>query len=174
MPIVSVQLFPGRDMVMKEFLGRAIVDAVSEIAGTQREAVHVIFNEVPADEWAIGLGLVANRPSPPPAKHIPANVSVERATLKNGKRSGYVAWRREVVLPFLASQEGFLSSALIGISDDSPEVVIIEKWTSREARGRCEATPAALAIREAEQEFVDGPASNTIDGHVVDVFHGRT
>jgi len=49
--------------VMKEFLGRAIVDAVSEIAGRPRENVQVLFLRCPTDEWAIGPTLVSSRPA---------------------------------------------------------------------------------------------------------------
>ena len=65
MPIVRVEMFRGRTTVMKEFLGRAIVDAVSEIAGPPRENVQVLFSDVGTDEWAIGPTLVANRPAAP-------------------------------------------------------------------------------------------------------------
>lgn len=174
MPIVSVQLFPGRNVVMKEFLARAIVDAISEIAGTTRGAVHVLFEEVPKDEWAIGPGLVSSSHAPPPAEHVPSLVCVERAKLKDGKRADYVAWRRDSVCPFLASQEGFLSSTLLTVTDDVDELVIVDKWTSPEALERSASHPRAAELREEAQQFLHGPAADEFAGRVVDVFHDRS
>ena len=53
MPIFSGQAVPGARRGPEEFLARSIVDTMSEIAGTGREGVHVIFDEVERADWAI-------------------------------------------------------------------------------------------------------------------------
>ena len=101
MPIVRVEMFRGRTTVMKEFLGRAIVDAVSEIAGPPRENVQVVFSDVGTDEWAIGPTLVSSRPPAPAPAYVPAVVVVESVALKAGKSDGVpgLAARRRAPLP---------------------------------------------------------------------------
>jgi 4-oxalocrotonate tautomerase len=170
-PIVRVEMFRGRTTVMKEFLGRAIVDAVSEIAGPPRENVQVVFSDIATDEWAIGPTLVSSRPAAPAPKYVPAVVSVERVTVKPGQEEGYLAWRRDSVLPFLASQQGFLTSALL--RGEAGAYVVVEKWTSPEARHRSLAGERAVELR-AEQDQFAGSSSVELSGRVVDVFRGRS
>ena len=52
MPIITVQLFPGRTVEQKRDMAKAITDAVVEIAKTTPEATHVIFQDVAQDDWA--------------------------------------------------------------------------------------------------------------------------
>ena len=52
MPIVTVQLFPGRTVEQKRELAKAITDDVVNIANTTADATHVIFNDVSQDNWA--------------------------------------------------------------------------------------------------------------------------
>ncbi len=171
MPIVRVEMFRGRTTVMKECLGRAIVDAVSEIAGPPRENVQVLFSDVATDEWAIGPTLVSSRPAAPAPKYVPAVVVVERVALKAGKSAEYLAWRRDAVLPFLAAQPGFLSSTLLGTGEGS--YVLVEKWTTPEAREKSGADERASQLQAEEEQFV---VSRTEDvaGRVVDVLRGRS
>ena len=171
MPIVRVEMFRGRTTVMKEFLGRAIVDAVSEIAGPPRENVQVVFSDIATDEWAIGPTLVSSRPAGPAPVYVPAVVTVESLTLKAGQSDEYITWRREAVLPFLASQPGFLSSTLL--SGEAGAYVVVEKWTSPEAREKSWAGERAGALRAEAEEFV-GSSSQDLSGRVVDGFRGRS
>ena len=164
-------MFPGRTTVMKELLGRAIVDAVAEIAGPPRENVQVLFSEVRTDEWAIGPTLVSSRPAPGPHQYVPALVAVESVTLKPGAGDDYVAWRRDAVLPFLATQQGFLSSTLLRA--DGGGFVVIEKWACPQARERSFADKRAGELRAEAARFVER-ATDAIEGRVVDVFHGRS
>lgn len=174
MPIVSVQLFPGRTATMKELLARAIVDAVSELAGPPREAVQAFFVEVTKDDWAIGPTLVSSRAAAPPPAHVPALVSAIRLRPKEGERDAYVAWRRDSLLPFLAAQEGFLSSTLLAADDTGDELLAVYKWVSPEVRERFRSLERAAELHEEEQRFLDGPAVEVLTGRVVDVLHGRT
>jgi 4-oxalocrotonate tautomerase len=171
MPIVRVEMFRGRTTVMKEFLGRAIVDAVSEIAGPPRENVQVVFSDVGTDEWAIGPTLVSSRPPAPAPAYAPAVMVVESVALKAGKDKEYLAWRRDAVLPFLASQPGFLSSTLLKVGEDA--YVVVEKWTNPQAREKSLADERTVALGVEETQFV-ASRSTELTGGVVDVFRGRS
>ncbi len=52
MPIVTVQLFPGRTTEQKREMAKEITDAVVRIANTTPEATHVIFQDVSQSDWA--------------------------------------------------------------------------------------------------------------------------
>jgi len=54
MPVIHVEMWPGRTHQQKQELAKAITDAVVKIANTTPEATIVIFNEVPKDSWAQG------------------------------------------------------------------------------------------------------------------------
>ena len=171
MPIVRVEMFRGRTTLMKEFLGRAIVDVVSEIAGPPRENVQVVFTDVGTDEWAIGPTLVSSRPPAPAPQYEPALMVVERVSLKVGQSDGYLAWRRNAVLPFLSTQPGFLSSTLLNVGSDA--YVTVDKWTTPEAREKSQADERAAALRAEETKYV-ASTSEELAGRVVDVFRGRS
>lgn len=53
MPIVRVEMWPGRTEAQKADLARAITQAVVTIAGTTPEATIVIFNDIPKHDWAV-------------------------------------------------------------------------------------------------------------------------
>ncbi len=52
MPIVRIELWPGRTEQQKRELAKAISDAVVRIAGTTPEATFVIFTDVEKANWA--------------------------------------------------------------------------------------------------------------------------
>ena len=52
MPIVRVEMWPGRTQAQKRELARAITEAVCNIAQTTPEATIVIFQEVAKEDWA--------------------------------------------------------------------------------------------------------------------------
>lgn len=54
MPIVRVELWPGRTKEQKKDLAKAITDAVENVMGTAPDRTTVIFNEVSKDDWAQG------------------------------------------------------------------------------------------------------------------------
>ena len=54
MPIVRVEMWPGRTHEQKKELAKAITDAVVKIAKTTPEATFVIFTDVEKSEWAQG------------------------------------------------------------------------------------------------------------------------
>ena len=52
MPIVRVELWPGRTEEQKRELAKAITDAVVRIAKTTPEATFVIFTDIEKANWA--------------------------------------------------------------------------------------------------------------------------
>lgn len=52
MPIVRIELWPGRTHAQKQELARVITEAVVNIAHTTPEATIIIFQEVPKEDWA--------------------------------------------------------------------------------------------------------------------------
>lgn len=51
MPVVTVQLFEGRTLEQKRRLVKAITDAMVEHAAARPDALHVVLQEIPKDNW---------------------------------------------------------------------------------------------------------------------------
>ena len=62
MPIVRVEMWPGRTPSQKAELARVITEAVVTIAHTTPEQTIVIFDEVAKGDWAVG-GVLASEAS---------------------------------------------------------------------------------------------------------------
>jgi len=60
MPIVRVEMWPGRTQAQKAELARVITEAVVTIAHTTAEATVVIFEDVAKENWAVG-GVLASQ-----------------------------------------------------------------------------------------------------------------
>ncbi len=60
MPIVRVELWPGRTHAQKQELARAITEAVCNIAQTTPENTIVIFEEIARENWAQGGKLASD------------------------------------------------------------------------------------------------------------------
>jgi len=54
MPIVRIEMLPGRTQEQKENLVKTMTDAMVNIAGTSADAVHVVIVETAAEHWGIG------------------------------------------------------------------------------------------------------------------------
>lgn len=52
MPIVRIEMLPGRTLAQKRELVRVITDAVCNIAHTRPEQTHVLFSEHSVEDWA--------------------------------------------------------------------------------------------------------------------------
>jgi 4-oxalocrotonate tautomerase len=52
MPVVHVEMWPGRTYAQKQELARAITQAMVDIVKTTPEATIVIFSDVPKENWA--------------------------------------------------------------------------------------------------------------------------
>ena len=59
MPIVRVEMWPGRTQLQKSELAKAITEAVVRIAKTTPEATFVVFTDVEKENWAQG-GVLAS------------------------------------------------------------------------------------------------------------------
>lgn len=59
MPIVTVQMWPGRTQAQKAELARRITDAIVTVANTTPDATIVVFEDVARENWAVG-GVLAS------------------------------------------------------------------------------------------------------------------
>ena len=64
MPIVRVEMWPGRTHSQKAELARVITEAVVTIAHTTPEATIVIFEDIPRENWAVAAVLASDTPPP--------------------------------------------------------------------------------------------------------------
>jgi 4-oxalocrotonate tautomerase len=54
MPIVRIEMLPGRSIAQKRELARVITDAVCNIAHTRPEETIVLFQQFSVEDWAKG------------------------------------------------------------------------------------------------------------------------
>ena len=52
MPVITVDMFEGRTIEQKRALAEAFTMSFCEIAKAAPEAVEIIFNEIPRENWA--------------------------------------------------------------------------------------------------------------------------
>jgi len=52
MPIVRIEMWPGRTQAQKRELARAITEVVCNVAQTTPEATIVVFQDVAKENWA--------------------------------------------------------------------------------------------------------------------------
>jgi len=60
MPIVRIEMWPGRTQSQKAELARVITAALVDIADTTAEATTVIFEDIARENWATG-GVLASQ-----------------------------------------------------------------------------------------------------------------
>ncbi|WP_457554731.1 2-hydroxymuconate tautomerase [Candidatus Pyrohabitans sp.] len=53
MPVIRVTMWKGRTKEQKAKLAEAITRAMVDIAGTEPKHVHIIFEDVEKEDWAI-------------------------------------------------------------------------------------------------------------------------
>lgn len=61
MPVVTVQLWEGRSLEQKRRLVEAITQALVEHAGARPDALHVIIDEIPKENWGLAGVLGVDR-----------------------------------------------------------------------------------------------------------------
>jgi 4-oxalocrotonate tautomerase len=61
MPFVHIEWVEGRTLDQKRELTKRITDAVAEVAGVPQDRVHVIFNEMKKDDYAVGGELMIDK-----------------------------------------------------------------------------------------------------------------
>jgi 4-oxalocrotonate tautomerase len=54
MPIANILILEGRTVEMKQALIRAVTDAIADTLKAKPEAIRVIVQEVPKENWGIG------------------------------------------------------------------------------------------------------------------------
>jgi len=59
MPVIHIEMWPGRTQAQKKELTRAITEAFVNIVHTTPDATIIIFNDVAKDNWAQG-GVLAS------------------------------------------------------------------------------------------------------------------
>ncbi len=60
MPIVRIEMWPGRTQSQKAELARVITAALVDIADTTAEATTIIFEDIARENWATG-GVLASQ-----------------------------------------------------------------------------------------------------------------
>ena len=60
MPIVRVEMWPGRTQAQKREMARAITEIVCNVAHTTPEATTVVFQEIAKEDWAQAGRLVSD------------------------------------------------------------------------------------------------------------------
>mgnify|MGYP002717519545 CR=1 FL=1 len=53
MPLVRIELFPGRSPALKQEIATRITQMLSDVAGIAPEATSVIFQETPPADWFV-------------------------------------------------------------------------------------------------------------------------
>ena len=54
MPFITVSMFTGRTKEQKAELAKQLTDTFVKVAGTSKEHVWIVFQDVPKAEWAMG------------------------------------------------------------------------------------------------------------------------
>ncbi|MFC1944142.1 4-oxalocrotonate tautomerase family protein [Chloroflexota bacterium] len=62
MPIIRIEMWPGRTKAQKAELARVINEAMVTIAHTTPQATIIIFEDVARENWAIGGVLASEQP----------------------------------------------------------------------------------------------------------------
>lgn len=52
MPIVRIEMWPGRSHAQKAELARVITDAMVNITQTTADSTIIVFEDIPKDNWA--------------------------------------------------------------------------------------------------------------------------
>jgi 4-oxalocrotonate tautomerase len=61
MPLIQVKQVAGRTEEQKRALARELTDAYVRVTGIKPESVWVTIDELPAENWAVGGTLIADR-----------------------------------------------------------------------------------------------------------------
>ena len=54
MPVVKIDMWSGRDEKQKEAIIKKVTDAIVESCGCPKEAVIVVINDIPKENWGSG------------------------------------------------------------------------------------------------------------------------
>lgn len=59
MPLIRIEMWPGRTHAQKAELAKLLTEAVSAVVHVPAEATTIIFEDVPKENWAVG-GVLAS------------------------------------------------------------------------------------------------------------------
>jgi len=54
MPLVRIDMYPGRDKNVKEIMIKEVTKTVATTAGCPKEAVTVVIQDIPKENWGFG------------------------------------------------------------------------------------------------------------------------
>jgi 4-oxalocrotonate tautomerase len=148
MPIVQITLFEGRDEETKARLAREVADAVAEATGNSIADVHVIFDEKPKAAWSRGLTLASRRSGTRNSPVRADYASISRIQYDPSREAEYLALRRDVINPGMATQDGFVSSLLLRRHDVPNEYLLVNKWLNQEQAEAYQAGAVHDRLRE--------------------------
>jgi len=77
MPMIRVEMFPGRTQEQKAAFARAVTDAFVSICGGTPESVHIVYRDVPRTDWAVA-GKLASDGAPSQTAALKQTTSAER------------------------------------------------------------------------------------------------
>lgn len=64
MPIVRIEMLPGRSDAVKQALARRITEAFEEVCGIRPEVLDIVFQTVERGDWFVGGQSFATPPAP--------------------------------------------------------------------------------------------------------------
>jgi 4-oxalocrotonate tautomerase len=67
MPMIRVELFPGRTAEQKRKFAKAVTDSFVSICGGTPQSVQIVFQDIEKENWAIA-GNLASDAAPAPEK----------------------------------------------------------------------------------------------------------
>lgn len=133
MPIVRVEMFEGRDEETKAAMAREIAATVAEYTVNSIDSVHVIFTEQPKSSWSRGLTLASRRSAEPRQVTRADHASISEIRCDPEREVEYLALRRDVINPGMATEDGYVSSLLLRPNDAADRYLLVNRWTSAEA-----------------------------------------
>ncbi len=60
MPVITVQMLQGRTVEQKRALAKELTDAMVRAIGTKPEAINVVIQELPRENWATAGKLMSD------------------------------------------------------------------------------------------------------------------
>lgn len=61
MPVIKIEMFPGRTLEQKRAIAKAVTDSFVEAANATPQSVHILFSEIAQDDWAVAGQLCSDR-----------------------------------------------------------------------------------------------------------------
>jgi phenylpyruvate tautomerase PptA (4-oxalocrotonate tautomerase family) len=154
--LVRVSLMAGRDVPTKTRLVRELADVVSMAIPTSISHVNIIFDEISPEAWGRGTLLFSQR-TRGPRPTWQRSALIHRVDFAADQGLAYEAFRREVVQPILAAQDGFIASMLLRLTDGPSEYLRVDYWLTPAHSQAFAATEASASLSAHEREILGRP-----------------